>query len=146
MNGAQAAGCAPVANAFAAGQDFCQPVKPNTIAKSLAIGNPADGPYVLELARRTGGGVDAVSDEQIREGISLLAQTTGIFTETAGGVSVAVLSELARRGEIDADERVVLVITGDGLKTLDAVRGTFHTHEIEPTLDSFEATIAQAIA
>ena len=146
MNGAQAAGCAPVANAFAAGQDFCQPVKPNTIAKSLAIGNPADGPYVLELARRTGGGVDAVSDEQIREGISLLAQTTGIFTETAGGVSVAVLSELARRGEIDADERVVLVITGDGLKTLDAVRGTFHTHEIEPTLDSFEATVAQAIA
>jgi len=146
MNGAQAAGCAPVANAFAAGQDFCQPVKPNTIAKSLAIGNPADGPYALELARRTGGGVDAVSDEQIREGISLLAQTTGIFTETAGGVSVAVLSELARRGEIDADERVVLVITGDGLKTLDAVRGTFHTHEIEPTLDSFEATVAQAIA
>ena len=144
--GAQATGCAPVANAFAAGQDFCQPVKPNTIAKSLAIGNPADGPYALELARRTGGGVDAVSDEQIREGISLLAQTTGIFTETAGGVSVAVLSELARRGEIDADERVVLVITGDGLKTLDAVRGTFHIHEIEPTLDSFEATVAQAIA
>src|ERR1039457_3951559 len=138
MNGAQAAGCAPVANAFAAGQDFCQPVKPNTIAKSLAIGNPADGPYVLELARRTGGGVDAVSDDQIREGIGLLAETTGIFTETAGGGSVAVLSAPARRGAMAPDERVVLVITGDGLKTLDVVRGSFHTHEIDPTLEAFE--------
>jgi threonine synthase len=146
MNGAQASGCSPVADAFAAGRDFCQPVKPNTIAKSLAIGNPADGPYVLELARRTGGGVDAVSDDQIREGIGLLAETTGIFTETAGGVSVAVLSELARRGEIDPDERVVLVITGDGLKTLDAVRGSFHTHEIDPTLEAFEATVGAAVA
>jgi threonine synthase len=137
LNGAQAAGCAPVANAFAAGQDFCQPVKPDTIA---------DGPYVLDLARRSGGGVDAVSDEQIREGIGLLAETTGIFTETAGGVSVAVLSELARRGEIDPAERVVLVITGDGLKTPDAVRGTFDTVHIDPTLDAFEATLAQAVA
>ena len=107
------------------GPDFCQPVKPDTIAKSLAIGNPADGPYVLDLARRTGGSSTRSTDEQIREGIALLAQTTGIFTETAGGVSVAVLGELARRGDIGADERVVLVITGDGLKTLDAVRGTF---------------------
>jgi len=144
MNAAQASGCAPVANAFAAGQDFCQPVRPNTIAKSLAIGNPADGPYVLELARRTGGGVDAVSDDQIREGIGLLAETTGIFTETAGGVSVAVLSELARRGDIDPDERVVLVITGDGLKTLDAVRGSFDSYEIDPTLEDFEAAVGVA--
>jgi threonine synthase len=146
MNGAQAAGCAPVANAYAAGEPFCRPVKPDTIAKSLAIGDPADGPYALELARATGGGIDAVSDQQIREGISLLAETTGIFTETAGGVTVAVLTELARRGEIGADERVVIVITGDGLKTLDAVRGSFQTHEIAPTLASFEANIPQTLA
>ena len=87
-----------------------------------------------------------MSDEQIREGIGLLAETTGIFTETAGGVSVAVLSELARRGEIDPDERVVLVITGDGLKTLDAVRGSFQTHEIDPTVDAFDTVVASAVA
>jgi threonine synthase len=146
MNGAQATGCSPVASAFAAGAEYCQPVKPQTIAKSLAIGNPADGPYALDLARSTGGSIDAVDDEQIREGIGLLARTTGIFTETAGGVSVAVLRELARRGDIDPDERVVLVITGDGLKTLDVVRGTFRAHEIEPSLDAFEATLAPALA
>jgi len=146
MNGAQAGGCSPVATAFAAGADHCQPVKPDTIAKSLAIGNPADGPYALDLARGTGGSIDAVDDEQIREGIALLAQTTGIFTETAGGVSVAVLRELARRGDIDPDERVVLVITGDGLKTLDVVRGTFQVHEIEPSLDAFDAALAPALA
>ena len=140
MNGAQAQGCSPVASAYAAGHDVCRPVKPDTIAKSLAIGNPADGPYALELARRTGGGVDAVSDQEIREGIALLAQTTGIFTETAGGVTTAVLSKLAARGDIDPDERVVLVITGEGLKTLDAVRGSFQTRAIEPTLESFEAS------
>jgi threonine synthase len=142
MNGAQASGCAPVASAFAAGADFCQPVKPDTIAKSLAIGNPADGPYALDLARRSGGSIDAVSDEQIRDGIALLAQTTGIFTETAGGVTTAVLAQLAERGEIDADERVVLVITGDGLKTLDAVRDSFARRQIDPTLESFEAATA----
>jgi len=138
MNGAQADGCSPVATAYAAGQDFCRPVKPRTIAKSLSIGNPADGPYALELARGSGGGVDSVSDEEIREGISLLARTTGIFTETAGGVTAAVLAKLARRGDIGADERVVLVITGDGLKTLDAVRGSFEATTIEPTVEAFE--------
>jgi threonine synthase len=146
MNGAQASGCSPVATAFAAGADFCQPVKPDTIAKSLAIGNPADGPYALDLARATGGAIDAVDDDQIREGIALLAHTTGIFTETAGGVSVAVLTELARRGDIDRDERVVLVITGDGLKTLDVVRGTFEVHEIEPSLAEFDAALAPVLA
>jgi len=146
LHGAQATGCAPVANAFAAGADFCQPVKPDTIAKSLAIGNPADGPYVLDLARRSGGSVEAVSDEQIREGIGLLAQTTGIFTETAGGVSTAVLAELARRGAIDPDERVVLLITGDGLKTLDAVRGRFTRRAIAPTVEAFEETFALGVA
>ena len=139
MNGAQAEGCAPVAKAFAAGHEVCRPVKPDTIAKSLAIGNPADGPYALELARATEGSIDAVSDEEIRQGIALLAQTTGVFTETAGGVTTAVLAKLAQHGEIDPDERVVLVITGDGLKTLDAVRGTFATSTIEPSVASFEA-------
>jgi len=139
MNGAQAEGCSPVARAFADGHEVCRPVKPDTIAKSLAIGNPADGPYALELARRTGGSVDAVSDEEIRAGIVLLAETTGIFTETAGGVTTAVLAKLAARGDIDPDERVVLVITGEGLKTLDAVRGTFETNTIDPTVESFEA-------
>ena len=138
FNGAQAAGCSPVARAFQAGQDFCRPVKPNTIAKSLAIGNPADGPYALDLARRTSGSIDSVTDEEIRHGIRLLAQTTGIFTETAGGVTIAVLANLAERGDIDPEERVVAYVTGDGLKTLDCVRGTFQTLEIEPTLESFE--------
>ncbi len=146
MNGAQAEGCSPVASAFAAGHEVCRPVKPNTIAKSLAIGNPADGPYALELARDTGGSVDAVSDEEIKQGIALLAQTTGVFTETAGGVTTAVLAKLAQRGEIDPDERVVLVITGEGLKTLDAVRDTFTTHTIAPTVESFQAHVPEAVA
>jgi threonine synthase len=144
MNGAQADGCSPVASAFAAGHDVCKPVKPNTIAKSLAIGNPADGPYAIEEARRSGGGVDSVSDQEIRDGIALLAQTTGIFTETAGGVTTAVLAKLAARGDIDPDERVVLVITGEGLKTLDAVRGTFESHEIDPSVEQFETLVEQA--
>jgi threonine synthase len=141
FNGAQGAGCAPVAEAFSAGQDFCRPVRPAGIAKSLAIGNPADGPYALDLARRSGGSIDAVTDDEIRAGIRLLAETTGIFTETAGGVTTAVLAKLAERGDIDADERVVLVITGDGLKTLDAVRGSFEAFEIDPNVDEFEHTV-----
>ncbi|MGH2876916.1 MAG: threonine synthase [Solirubrobacteraceae bacterium] len=145
FNGAQASGCAPVADAFAAGQDFCRPVKPDTIAKSLAIGNPADGPYALDLARTSGGRIDSVTDDEIREGIRLLAQTTGIFTETAGGVTTAVLAKLARRGDIDPDERVVAYITGEGLKTLDAIRGTFEVREIEPTVAAFEGA-AQPVA
>ena len=146
MDGAQASGCAPVATAFAEGLDFCNPVKPNTIAKSLAIGNPADGPYALDLARRTGGTIESVTDDEIREGIALLAETTGVFTETAGGVATAVLRKLALRGDIDESERVVLVITGDGLKTLDAVRGSFTTTEIDPTVASFEASDAHLAA
>ncbi len=145
MNGAQAEGCSPVASAYAAGHEVCRPVKPSTIAKSLAIGNPADGPYALDLARRTGGSVDAVSDEEIRAGIKLLAETTGVFTETAGGVTTAVLSKLAARGDIDPDERVVLVITGDGLKTLDAVRDTFETYKIEPSVEAFESAVPEAV-
>jgi threonine synthase len=139
FNGAQAEGCSPVAQAWDAGRDFCSPVKPQTIAKSLAIGNPADGPYALDLAKRSGGGIDAVTDDEVRAGIRLLAETTGIFTETAGGVTTATLAKLAERGEIGPDERVVLVITGDGLKTLDAVRGSFETIDVEPTVESFAA-------
>ena len=146
FNGAQAAGCSPVATAFEAKLDTCRPVKPETIAKSLAIGNPADGPYALDLARRTGGGVDAVTDDQIREGIKLLARTTGIFTEAAGGVTIAVLAELARRGEIDPQERVVAYLTGEGLKTLDCARGTFEAWEIDPTVSSFDAAPEQVRA
>ncbi|MEA2272301.1 MAG: threonine synthase [Solirubrobacteraceae bacterium] len=144
MNGAQAEGCSPVAQAYAAGQDVCRPVKPDTIAKSLAIGNPADGPYALDLARRSGGGLDAVSDDEIRAGVRLLAETTGIFTETAGGVTTAVLAKLAERGDIDPDERVVLLITGDGLKTPDAVRDSIRSTRIEPTTAAFEAAFAHA--
>jgi threonine synthase len=144
FNGAQAAGCSPVAEAFEAGRDFCRPVKPDTIAKSLAIGNPADGPYALDLARRSGGAVDSVTDDEVRDGIRLLAQTTGIFTETAGGVTTATLRKLAERGDIGADERVVAVITGDGLKTLDAVRGTFEKHEIDASVEAFEKVVAGA--
>jgi threonine synthase len=146
FNGAQAQGCSPVATAFAEGWEVCKPQRPETIAKSLAIGDPADGPYAVEHARRTGGGVDAVSDQEIREGIKLLAETTGIFTETAGGVTVGVLRKLAERGELRDGERVVVYITGEGLKTLDATRDTFQMHEIDPSLDSFETEFRQEVA
>jgi len=139
FNGAQAVGCSPVATAFAEGWDVCKPQKPETIAKSLAIGDPADGPYALEQARRSGGAVDSVDDDEIRAGIRLLAETTGIFTETAGGVTVGVLAKLAERGAISDGERVVVYITGEGLKTLDAARDSFHMHEIDPDLESFES-------
>jgi threonine synthase len=146
FNGAQADGCSPVAQAFEAGTDVCRPVRPATIAKSLAIGNPADGPYALDLARRTGGTVTSVSDDEIRAGIRLLAETTGIFTETAGGVTTAVLRKLAESGQIGSGERVAVLITGEGLKTLDAVRGSFETHVIEPSVAAFESDVEQAVA
>jgi threonine synthase len=145
FNGAQAEGCSPVATAFAEGSDVVRPQRPDTIAKSLAIGDPADGPYAIEQARRTGGGVDSVTDPEIREAIKLLAETTGIFTETAGGVTVGVLRKLAERGEIAKGERVVVYITGEGLKTLDATRDTFQMHEIDPDLGSFEAEFTQEV-
>ena len=145
--GAQAEGCSPVATAFAEGWDVCKPEqKPHTIAKSLAIGDPADGPYALELARKTGGAIQSVNDDEIRAGIKLLAETTGVFTETAGGVTVGVLAKLAEAGQIGPDERVVAYITGEGLKTLDAARESFQMHEIEPTLDAFETEFEGAAA
>src|ERR1022692_804306 len=121
--GAQASGCAPVAAAFLAGHDVVQPVRPDTIAKSLAIGNPADGPYVLDVVRRTGGVVAAAPDPEIVESIRLLAVTEGIFGETAAGVTLAVLRRLLAAGQLDPDEETVIINSGDGLKTLDAVAG-----------------------
>jgi threonine synthase len=144
FHGAQAEGCSPVAQAYQAGHEICRPVRPQTIAKSLAIGNPADGVFALDVARRTGGSIDSVTDEEIVDGIRLLAETTGIFTETAGGVTTAVLAKLAERGDIGAGDRVVLYITGEGLKTLDAVRGIVSTYEVEPALDSFTETVPVA--
>jgi threonine synthase len=119
--GAQATGCSPVSQAFKAGHDVVRPVKPSTIAKSLAIGNPADGPFVLDTCRRTGGLVEDVSDEEVVDGIRLLAQTEGVFAETAGGVTVATLRKLLAAGQIDPDADTVVFNTGEGLKTLDAV-------------------------
>jgi threonine synthase len=142
--GAQALGCSPVATAFSEGWEVCKPQRPDTIAKSLAIGDPADGPYALDLARSTDGVIESVTDDEIRAGIRLLAETTGVFTETAGGVTVGVLAKLAEAGAIDRGERVVAYITGEGLKTLDAARETFQMHEIDPTLEAFETEFAGA--
>ncbi len=121
--GAQATGCSPVSQAFRAGLDVVRPVRPDTIAKSLAIGNPADGPYAIDAVRRTGGSIGDVTDAEVVEGIRLLAETEGIFAETAGGVTVATLRKLIESGELDPSAETVLFNTGDGLKTLDAVAG-----------------------
>ncbi len=138
--GAQAAGCNPVAAAFARGVDTVAPVKPSTIAKSLSIGNPADGPYALDVARRTGGAIVDATDPEIVEGIRLLARTEGIFGETAGGVTVSCLRRLLREGLLDPDAETVIFNTGDGLKTLDPMVSTAQpTATIRPSLTAFEA-------
>lgn len=135
--GAQATGCNPVAQAFREGLEVVRPVKPNTIAKSLAIGNPADGPYALDAARRTHGAIDDVSDVEVVEGIRLLAETEGVFAETAGGVTVAVLRKLLAAGALDPTKETVLINTGDGLKTLDAVADVVGPSAIvKPSLES----------
>jgi threonine synthase len=138
VSGAQATGCSPVATAWIDESDTIRPVKPDTIAKSLAIGNPADGYFALDAVRQTGGGFAAVTDDEVVEGIRLLARTEGIFAETAGGVTIATLKKLAEDGVVRRDERVVAYITGLGLKTLDAVEGVVGpTATIKPNLDSF---------
>jgi threonine synthase len=143
VSGAQAEGCAPVATAFAEGTDVIRPVKPHTIAKSLAIGNPADGWYALDTIRKSGGSCAAVTDAEVLDGIRLLARTEGIFAETAGGVTIATLAKLAAQGIVRPDERVVAMITGHGLKTVEALADYVGpTATIAPTLDSF----AQAVA
>jgi threonine synthase len=140
ISGAQAAGCSPVATAFADETDTIRPVKPATIAKSLAIGNPADGYYALDTVRSTGGAVTAVDDDEIIDGIQLLARTEGIFGETAAGVTIASLRRLAAEGVVRPDERVVVYVTGHGLKTLDAVAPHVGpTATIQPTLDAFRS-------
>jgi threonine synthase len=139
--GAQATGCSPVAAAYKGGTDAIRPVKPDTIAKSLAIGNPADGVYVLDICRRTGGAVEDVSDDQVREGILLLARTEGIFTETAGGTTVACLKKLVETGQLDPSRETVVINTGMGLKTLDAVGDSVGpAATIEPSYAAFTAT------
>ncbi len=142
VHGAQATGCSPISVAQKAGLDFFKPVKPNTIAKSLAIGTPADGFYALKVMKETGAVAEDVSDDEIREGIKLLAEYEGIFAETAGGVTVGVAKKLIASGRIPADDSAVLCITGNGLKTLDAVVGhTGRAREIKPSLREFEALI-----
>ena len=143
MLGAQAEGCSPVVQAARAGTLDVQPVRPNTIAKSLAIGNPADGYYALKIVKQTGGALEAVSDPEIVDGIRLLARTEGIFAETAGGVTIGVLKKLLQEGKIDPDEVVVAYITGNGFKTVDAVaEHVTPSLRIAPTLASFEAAYA----
>ncbi|HUR72675.1 MAG TPA: threonine synthase [Sporichthya sp.] len=138
--GAQATGCSPVSAAFKDGRDFVAPVRPDTIAKSLAIGNPADGPYVLDVCRRTGGAVEDVSDAEVVEGMKLLARTEGIFGETAGGVTIATLCKLLKSGQLDPDVETVVFNTGDGLKTLDAIAAHVGpTATIKPTMASYLA-------
>ncbi len=133
--GAQSAGCAPIATAFESGTSQVQPVKPTGIAKSLNIGNPADGPYALDAVRASGGAMAAVDDDEIRAGIRLLARTTGVFAETAGGVTLAVLKKLAESGALDTSIETVVYNTGDGLKTIDAISdGARPAAVIPPTL------------
>ncbi len=139
--GAQATGCSPVSVAYKAGTDAIRPVKPDTIAKSLAIGNPADGIYVLDICRETGGAVEDISDDEVREGIVQLARTEGIFTETAGGTTVGVLKKLVETGQLDTTLETVIINTGHGLKTLDAVSGVVGpAATIAPSYAAFKAT------
>jgi threonine synthase len=145
FSGAQAEGCSPIAQAFREGRDFISPVKPNTIAKSIAIGNPADGVYAVDIANKTGGQIESVNDTEIIEGIKLLAETEGIFTETAGGTTIAVLKKLVEAGKIDPEETTVVYITGNGLKTQEAVQGYIgEPLTIDPKLDSFERALERS--
>ena len=145
FSGAQAEGCSPIAQAFREGRDFITPVKPNTIAKSIAIGNPADGVYAVDIARKTNGNIESVNDQEVIEGIKLLAETEGIFTETAGGTTIATLKKLVEAGKIDPEETTVVYITGNGLKTQEAVQGYIgEPLTIEPKLESFERALERS--
>jgi threonine synthase len=138
VSGAQPEGCRPVAQAFADGADTVQPVKPDTIARSLAIGNPADGMFALQVARHTGGAIGWCTEAEILEGIELLASTEGVFTETAGGVTIANLKRFVDRGLIRRDEETVAFITGNGYKTVEALEGVVETaYHVAPDLDGF---------
>jgi len=144
VHGAQATGCSPISVAQKAGLDFFRPVKPNTIAKSLAIGTPADGFYALKVMRETNAAAEDVTDDEIRDSIKLLAETEGIFAETAGGVTVGVAKKLIASGKIPHNSSAVICVTGNGLKTLDAVQDVCgKPREIKPSLREFEALLAQ---
>jgi threonine synthase len=146
VSGAQAEGCSPVARAFEAGHDFVSPVKPKTIAKSLAIGNPADGIYALDVMRSTGGSAASVTDDEIVAGIQLLAETEGIWSETAGGVTIATLKKLVEAGKIGVDETTVAYITGIGLKTPEAIaKSVGEPLQIEANLASFEKALGRKL-
>ena len=137
--GAQATGCSPISTAFKNDWEMFKPVKPDTIAKSLAIGTPADGYYAMNIIRESGGAAEDVSDEEIVEAIELLARTEGIYTETAGGVTLGVTKKLIEEEKIPRDEPIVVSITGNGLKTQDAVEGSLGKPAlIDPTLEAFE--------
>jgi threonine synthase len=139
---AQATGCSPIVTAIKQGTDVIRPVKPNTIAKSLAIGNPADGFYASQVVRETGGDAEDVSDQEIIDAIKLLARTEGIFAETAGGVTLASAKKLIAAGKIGRDEVTVICITGNGLKTQEALQGhTASPHYIKPNIASFEEVL-----
>lgn len=144
MHIAQPFGCSPVATAFLEGQNHPKPVVPDTIAKSLAIGSPADGYYSVGIANKTGGSGTVVPENEIAEGMKLLAETEGIFTETAGGVVISTLHRLAREGMIGPDEETVALITGTGLKTLEAIEMAVETRTIEPTIRSFDEVVMEA--
>jgi threonine synthase len=146
VSGAQADGCAPVAAAFEGGSDDVRPVRPSTIARSLAIGNPADGYYALQAVRRSGGAVGSVSDAEILDAIGLLARTEGIFAETAGGVTIATLAKLAAGGVVRRDERVVAIVSGHGLKTVEALGAAAEpAATVPPTLEAFEAAVGEGL-
>ena len=142
MHLTQAEGCSPIVEAFKSEDDLVRPVKPNTVAKSLAIGNPADGIYALRTLRKSGGTAYAVPEEEVSEGMKLLAETEGIFTETAGGVVVSGLRYLAKSGIISRDELTVAYITGSGLKTLEAVEDVVRPLPVTPTMSSFEQALS----
>jgi threonine synthase len=147
VSGAQAEGCSPVARAFVAGETDVKPMKPDTIARSLAIGAPTDGPYALQVSRTTGGEIEACTEDEIVDGIRLLAETEGVFTETAGGVTIAVLKRLVERGVIGPDEETIAYVTGNGYKTIDALEGRIEpTFHVEPDLDGFLAALDRHLA
>jgi threonine synthase len=142
VSGAQPQGCGPVANAFRDGSDEVKPVKADTIARSLAIGSPADGPFALQVARSTGGTIDACTEDEIVQGVRLLAETEGVFTETAGGVTIANLKRMVERGDIRPDEETVVFVTGNGYKTVEALASSIEpTYRVGPDLDEFLAVL-----
>jgi len=146
MYGAQASGCSPIYKAFKEGRDWITPEKPDTIAKSIAIGNPADGPYAVKVAKESNGDIEIATNEEIIEGMKLLARTEGIFTETAGGTTIAVLKKFAEKGVFGEDETVVAYITGNGYKTMEVLEGHLKTPiHIKPTLVEFKEKVIEHV-